>query len=50
MARTTVTQSRAVTKALHDSAAAAAPRLQQQCAELLPLVEQVIAQTERLAL
>jgi IS5 family transposase len=47
IARTTVTQSRAVTKALHDSAAVAAQRLQQQFADLLPLVEQVIAQTER---
>jgi len=42
-----MTQSRAVTKALHDSSAVAAQRLQQQFADLLPLVEQVIAQTER---
>jgi IS5 family transposase len=47
IARTTVTQSQAVTEALRESAAASAQRLRQQFDELLPLVEQVIAQTER---
>lgn len=44
-----MTQSRAVTEALRDSSAAreAAQRLRQQFSELMPLVEQVIAQTER---
>jgi IS5 family transposase len=42
-----LTQSRTVTEALRDSPAAPAQRLQQQFSELMPLVEQVIAQTER---
>jgi IS5 family transposase len=47
IARTTVTQSRAVSEALSESSAASAQRLQQQFDEVIPLVEQVIAQTER---
>lgn len=47
IARTTVTQSRAVMEALREVSDAAAPRAYQQFDEMLPLVEQVIAQTER---
>ena len=47
IARATLTQSRAVTEDLRDSPAAPAQRLRQQFSELMPLVEQVIAQTER---
>ena len=42
-----MTQSRAVTEALRDSSTATAQRLRQQFGELMPLVEQVIEQTER---
>jgi IS5 family transposase len=42
-----VTQGRAVTDALSESSAPSAQRLRQQFAELIPLVEQVMAQTER---
>ncbi len=47
IARATVSQSHAVTEALGESPAALAPRVRQPFDELLPLVEQVIAQTER---
>lgn len=42
-----MTQSRAVTEVLRESSAASAQHLREQFAELLPLVEQVVAQTER---
>lgn len=47
IARATVSQSHAVSDALRESPAAAAQRIREQFDELRPLVEQVIAQTER---
>jgi IS5 family transposase len=47
IARATVSQSHAVSEVLRKSSAVSAQRLRQQFDELLPLVEQVIVQTER---